>query len=77
MFSMHVSEYISLPPIFFRLYIHIYLLLYLLSLRPDVWKRAGQKGHPPPETNTQLAAARDTKEEAPQVLTMGKNKHER
>lgn len=62
---------------FFRLYIHIYLLPYLLPLRPHAWNRAGQKGHPPPGTNTQPVAARDTKEEALQVLTMGKNKHER
>lgn len=32
----------------------------------------GQKGRPPPEANTLPAATRDTEEEAPQVLTMGK-----
>lgn len=46
---------------FAGLYIHIHLLLYLLSLRPDVWERAGHKGHPPPDTNQRAAAARAPK----------------
>lgn len=44
---------------------------------PSVWKTAWTEGPPTSEGNALPAAARDTEEEALQVLTMGKNKHER
>lgn len=62
---------------FFNACIQIYKLdptlpgLYL----PSVWKARWTEGPPTSEVNALPAAARDTG--ALQVLTMGKNKHER